>query len=444
MMKLRSKLRDNPLSPPQILAIGFFIIITLGTLFLKLPISRTMPLSWLDAFFTATSAVTVTGLIVVDTGTAFTTFGQTVLMILIQIGGLGFLTFAVMSILFLGKKIRLKERLLMQEALNQNSMGGIIRLIRTLFYFAITMELIATALLSIRWIPEFGVWRGLFISLFHAISSFNNAGFSLFTDSLSQYVADPLINIVITLLFVSGGIGFTVIFELMHKRKWRTWTLHTKIMLIGTFLINIFAVLSFFILEMHNPNTIGSMPLDDQLWGSFFQGLTPRTAGFNSLDYSQMNPSTLMLTIFLMFIGGGSASTASGIKVTTLIIIILAVVAYLRGNSQVFAFRQRIDTEVVIRSLSIIVISFFIVFIAIFILAVTEDLPMMSVVFEAFSAFGTVGLSTGITDQLSVIGKPVIMLLMFVGRVGPLTIAFSLARSKTPRISYPKGEIFTG
>ena len=363
MMKLRSKLRDNPLSPPQILAIGFFIIITLGTLFLKLPISRSMPLSWLDAFFTATSAVTVTGLIVVDTGTAFTTFGQTVLMILIQIGGLGFLTFAVMSILFLGKKIRLKENLLMQEALNQNSMGGI---------------------------------------------------------------------------------GFTVIFELMHKRKWRTWTLHTKIMLIGTFLINVFAVLSFFILEMHNPNTIGSMPLDDQLWGSFFQGLTPRTAGFNSLDYSQMNPSTLMLTIFLMFIGGGSASTASGIKVTTLIIIILAVVAYLRGNSQVFAFRQRIDTEVVIRSLSIIVISFFIVFIAIFILAVTEDLPMMSIVFEAFSAFGTVGLSTGITDQLSVIGKPVIMLLMFVGRVGPLTIAFSLARSKTPRISYPKGEIFTG
>ncbi|MGM0524308.1 MAG: TrkH family potassium uptake protein, partial [Bacillota bacterium] len=378
-MNLRLKLRDNPLSPPQILAIGFIIIITLGTLFLKLPVSRTMPLSWLDAFFTATSAVTVTGLIVVDTGTAFTTFGQTVLMILIQIGGLGFLTFAVMSILFLGKKIRLKERLLMQEALNQNSMGGIIRLIRTLFYFAVTMELIATALLSIRWIPEFGVGRGLFVSLFHAISSFNNAGFSLFSDSLSQYVADPLINIVITLLFVSGGIGFTVIYELMHKRKWRTWTLHTKVMLIGTFLINVFAVLSFFILEMNNPNTIGSMPLDDQLWGSFFQGLTPRTAGFNSLDYGQMNQSTLMLTIFLMFIGAGSASTASGIKVTTLIIIILAVIAYLRGHSQVFAFRQRIDTEVVIRSLSIIVISFFIVFMAIFVLAVTEDLPMMSV-----------------------------------------------------------------
>ncbi len=208
-MNLRLKLRDNPLSPPQILAMGFFVIITLGTLFLKLPISRTMPLSWLDAFFTATSAVTVTGLIVVDTGTAFTTFGQTVLMILIQIGGLGFLTFAVMSILFLGKKIRLKERLLMQEALNQNSMGGIIRLIRTLFYFAVTMELIATALLSIRWIPEFGVGRGIFISLFHAISSFNNAGFSLFSDSLSHYVADPLINIVIT--FYSSQVGLVLL-----------------------------------------------------------------------------------------------------------------------------------------------------------------------------------------------------------------------------------------
>lgn len=444
MMNLRLKLKDNPLSPPQILAVGFFVIITLGAILLKLPISRTIPLSWLDAFFTATSAVTVTGLIVVDTGTAFTTFGQTILMVLIQVGGLGFLTFAVMSILFLGKKIRLKERLLMQEALNQNSMGGIIRLIRTLFYFALTMELLATALLSIRWIPEFGMAKGIFVSLFHAISSFNNAGFSLFSDSLSQYVADPLINIVLTLLFVSGGIGFTVIFELMHKRKWRTWTLHTKIMLIGTFAINVFAVLSFFILEVNNPNTIGNLSFDGQFWGSYFQGLTPRTAGFNSLDYAQMNDSTLMLTIALMFIGGGSASTASGIKVTTIIIILLAVVAYLRGRNEVFAFRQRIDTQVIIRSLSIIVISFFIVFIAIFLLAVSEDLPMMSIVFEAFSAFGTVGLSVGITDQLSFIGKPVIMLLMFIGRVGPLTIAFSLARSTTPRISYPKGEIFTG
>lgn len=443
-MNLRLKLRDKPLSPPQILAFGFITIITLGTVLLMLPISRTVPLSWLDAFFTATSAVTVTGLIVVDTGTAFTTFGQTILMILIQIGGLGFLTFAVMSILFLGKKIRLKERILMQEALNQNSMGGIVRLIRSLFYFAISMELIATALLSIRWIPEYGISKGLFISLFHAVSSFNNAGFSLFNDSLSQYVADPLINIVITLLFVSGGIGFTVIYELIRKRRWRTWTLHTKIMLIGTFLINIFAILSFFILEMNNPHTIGAMPLNEQLWGSFFQGLTPRTAGFNSLDYGDMNNSTLMLTIFLMFIGAGSASTASGIKVTTLIIIILAVFAYLRGRNQVFAFRQRIETEVVIRSLSIIVISFFIVFIAIFMLSVTEDLPMMAVVFEAFSAFGTVGLSIGITDQLSSIGKPIIMFLMFIGRVGPLTIAFSLARSKPPHISYPKGEIFTG
>lgn len=443
-MNLRSKLRDKPLSPPQILAFGFITIITLGAVLLMLPISRTVPLSWLDAFFTATSAITVTGLIVVDTGTAFTTFGQTILMILIQIGGLGFLTFAVMSILFLGKKIRLKERILMQEALNQNSMGGIVRLIRSLFYFAISMELIATALLSIRWIPEYGISKGLFISLFHAVSSFNNAGFSLFNDSLSQYVADPLINIVITLLFVSGGIGFTVIYELIRKRRWRTWTLHTKIMLIGTFLINIFAILSFFILEMNNPHTIGAMPLNEQLWGSFFQGLTPRTAGFNSLDYGDMNNSTLMLTIFLMFIGAGSASTASGIKVTTLIIIILAVFAYLRGRNQVFAFRQRIETEVVIRSLSIIVISFFIVFIAIFMLSVTEDLPMMAVVFEAFSAFGTVGLSVGITDQLSSIGKPIIMFLMFIGRVGPLTIAFSLARSKPPHISYPKGEIFTG
>ncbi|PXW93208.1 trk system potassium uptake protein TrkH [Streptohalobacillus salinus] len=443
-MNLLLKLKDNPLTPPQILAAGFFAIISLGTILLKLPISTNAPLSWLDAAFTATSAVTVTGLIVVDTGTAFTLFGQTVLMILIQIGGLGFLTFAVMSIIFLGKKIRLKNRLLMQEALNQNTMGGIVRLIRVLFYFAISMELIAALILSFRWVPEYGLGFGLFTSLFHAVSAFNNAGFSLWADSLSQYIGDPIVNIVITLLFVSGGIGFTVIYELMARKKFRALTLHTKVMLVGTLIINVVAVVLFFILEVNNPNTLGNLSIGEQLWGSYFQGLTPRTAGFNSLDYSQMNDGTLLFTILLMFIGAGSASTASGIKVTTFIIIVLAVTAYLRGHSEVFAFRSRIETDVILRSLSIIVVGLFFVFFSIFLLTITEDLPTLQVVFEGFSAFGTVGLSTGITDQLSSLGRPIIMLLMFIGRVGPLTIAFSIARKTPPRISYPKGEIFTG
>ncbi|MBM7540280.1 TrkH family potassium uptake protein [Amphibacillus cookii] len=443
-MNFLIKLRERELSPPQILAIGFFIIISIGTILLKLPWSTIEPISWLDAAFTATSAVTVTGLIVVDTGTAFTLFGQIILIFLIQLGGLGLMTFAVMSVLLLGKKIGLKERLLIQESLNQNSMGGVVRLIRTLFFFAIILELIATFLLALRWVPEYGLGYGLFTSLFHAVSSFNNAGFSLWSDSLSGYVGDPIVNIVITGLFITGGLGFTVIFELMRRKKFRRYSLHTKVMVVGTLMVNIVAMLLFFLLEYQNPATLGHLSFGEQLWGSFFQAVTPRTAGFNSLDYSAMNEGSLLLTVLLMFIGAGSASTGSGVKLTTFIIIIFAVFSYLRGRNEVHLFRCRIPLDIVHRSLSIIIISLFFIFGAIFTLSITENLPTFAIVFEAFSAFGTVGLSVGITDQLSSIGKPIIMLLMFIGRVGPLTIAFALARSSKPRISYPKGEIFTG
>lgn len=444
MIKMWIKLKTHLFSPPQILAMSFFVIISLGTLLLKLPISQVTPVTWSDAAFTATSAVTVTGLIVVDTGSVYTLFGQTIIMLLIQIGGLGFLTFAVMSVLLIGKKIRLKERLLIQEALNQNSMGGIVRLIKFLFFFAISVELAATLILAIKWVPEYGLGFGLFTSLFHSISAFNNAGFSLWSDNLSHYIGDPVVNIVITFLFIAGGLGFTVIYELIQRKKFRQLSLHAKIMITGTLALNIFAILSFFVLEVSNPNSLGQLPLGEQLWGSFFQGLTPRTAGFNTLDYSEMNPSTILLTIFLMFIGAGSASTASGIKVTTFIIIFLAVLAYLKGQSEVLVFHYRISNAIIIRSLSIIVISLFFIFVSIFALTVSESLPTMAIVFEAFSAYGTVGLSLGITDQITSIGRVIIMLLMFIGRVGPLTIAFSIARSTPPRISYPNGDIFTG
>ncbi|WP_245719442.1 TrkH family potassium uptake protein [Pelagirhabdus alkalitolerans] len=437
-------MKKHELSPPQVLAAGFFVIILIGTLLLKLPISTTEYLSWLDALFTATSAVTVTGLVVVDTGGAFTHFGQIILMVLIQIGGLGLMTFAVMSILLLGKRIGLKERLLIQESLNQNSMGGVVRLIKALFFFAVGTELIATVILSFKWVPEYGFAQGVFNSLFHAISAFNNAGFSLWSDSLSGYATSPVVNLTITFLFITGGIGFTVLYELFERKSFRHYALHTKVMLVGTFFINVIAIFSFFLLEFQNPETLGALSSGDQFWTSYFQAITPRTAGFNTLDYSTMNESTLLFTVFLMFIGAGSASTGSGIKVTTFVIILAAVYAYLRGRNEVRMFKRRVPLEIVHRSLSIIIMSLFFVFFSIFILSLTENLPIIALIFESFSAFGTVGLSVGITDQLSTIGKLVIMVLMFIGRVGPLTIAFALAKTSAPKISYPKGRIFTG
>jgi trk system potassium uptake protein TrkH len=432
------------MSPPQILALSFLIAIILGTLLLMLPISTNEPISWLNALFTATSATTVTGLVVVDTGTAFTVFGQIIIMILIQIGGLGLMTFAVLIVVVLGKKIGLKERMLVQEALNQTSIGGVIRLVKILFIFAFLMELIAIFLLSLRWVPEYGWGYGIYTSIFHAISAFNNAGFSLWPDSLMGYVGDPAVNILITLLFITGGIGFTVLSDLWHTKEFHHLSLHSKLMLVGTLVINIVAMLLIFALEYTNPATLGSLSFVGKIWASYFQAVTPRTAGFNSLDIGSMTTGSIVFMLLLMFIGAGSASTGSGIKVTTFIVIVMAVWTFLKGRSETVVFERTIKNQMIIRSLAIVIISLFVIFLTIFALSITENAPFLMIVFETFSAFGTVGLSMGLTGDLSPIGKEIIIVLMFIGRIGPLTLAFSLARAQKSNVRYPDGEVFTG
>lgn len=432
------------LTPPQILFFGFCIVILLGAFLLTLPIATVKPISIIDAFFTAVSATTVTGLAVVDTGTTFTIFGQIVIMLMIQIGGLGFLTLAVMVILLLGKKIGLRERLWVQEAFNLTNIGGIVRLIKVMFIFSMTFELTATCLLSFRWIPEYGFIKGVYISLFHAISAFNNAGFSLFPNSLINYVNDPLINITITSLFIIGGLGFTVIFDIWNKRRYKLLSIHSKLMILGTIITNGVAILLIFLMEFGNPQTIGPMSLLDKFWASYFQAVTPRTAGFNSLDIANMHESSLSLMMLLMFIGAGSASTGSGIKLTTMIIILISVLHFLKGNKEPVIYRRTIKHDVVIKALSISFISLCFVFITIFLLTMTEKAPFIDIVFETFSAFGTVGLSMGLTPDLTFLGKVILSILMFIGRVGSLTIVFIfMKRTKSP-IRYPEGEVFVG
>ncbi|SES11409.1 TrkH family potassium uptake protein [Salipaludibacillus aurantiacus] len=442
MKHLRTRI--SQLSPPQFLATGFLSAIIIGTILLLMPFSTEKPISFIDALFTATSATTVTGLVVLDTGSDFTIFGQTVIMILIKIGGLGLMTFAILIVLALGKKIGLKERLLVQESFNQPTLGGMVRLVKMLLIFAFASELLATLFLALRWVPEYGWGFGLFTSLFHAISAFNNAGFSLWSDSLSAYVGDPSVNLIITFLFITGGIGFTVVYDLIKTKKFNHLSLHSKLMIIGTFAVNVIAMFIIFVLEYANPATIGQLLWYEKIWASYFQAVTPRTAGFNTIDIGSMEPSTITFILILMFIGAGSASTGSGIKLTTFLVIVLAVVTYLKGRKESVAFERTIPDHTVMRALSIVVISLMAVTFSIFILSVTENAPYLLIVFEAFSAFGTVGLSMGLTDELSPLGKQVIIVLMVIGRIGPVTLAFALSKTEPSKIRYPKGDVFTG
>ncbi|SDJ79658.1 TrkH family potassium uptake protein [Sediminibacillus albus] len=432
------------LSPPRFLLVIFVIFILLGTILLKLPFATAGQISILDSLFTAASAMTVTGLIVVDTGSAFTIFGQLVILMLIQIGGLGIMTIAVLIFLMAGRKIGFKERLIVTQALNQTSVGGVVALVKKLFLFSIILESIAFLLLSFRWIPEMGMKEGLYASLFHAVSAFNNAGFSIWANSLSGYVTDPIVNIVISFLFIVGGLGFTVIFDLWKKKDIKQLSLHTKLMVVGTFFINILSLFVIFVLEYDNPGSLGGFTVFEKLQASYFQAVTPRTAGFNTIDIGSLNESTLFFILLLMFIGAGSASTGGGIKLTTFLALIFAVFAFLKQKEEVIIYRRAIMYSTIVRSLAIAIIGLFFVIIGIFILNITEDAPFIMVVFETVSAFGTVGLSMGLTGELTAVGKIVIILIMLIGKVGPLTLAFSFANPVKANIRYPKEDLLTG
>lgn len=433
------------LNPFQLLVLVFLFFITLGTILLKIPLATTNSISWIDALFTATSAITVTGLVVVDTGTTFTTFGQYIVLILIQVGGLGIMSFAVLIFMMLGKKIGFKERLIVQNALNQTSLGGVIKLVKNIFIYSFTIEIIAMLILAIKWVPEFGWGKGMYYSFFHSISAFNNAGFSIWSDSLIGYVGDPLVNLVITFLFIVGGIGFTVLSDIWYKRSFKKFSLHSKLMIVGTFIINLVAMIIIFTLEYSNPNTLGTLStLGDKLWGSYFQAVTPRTAGFNTLDIGSLHEATIVFMLLLMFVGAGSASTGGGIKLTTFLVIVLSVLTFLRQKNQITIGNRAIKDKVIIRSLAISAISILLIFVSVFILNITESEPFIKIIFEVISAFGTVGLSMGITADLSYIGKLIIVFIMLLGKLGPLTFAFSLAKPKQEKIRYPSEDILTG
>jgi trk system potassium uptake protein len=422
------------INPPQTMALGFLCLIIIGTLLLMLPLATKdrHHLSFIDALFEATSAVCVTGLVVVDTGTTFTIFGQTVLILLIQIGGLGFMTFGILIALFLGKNIGLHGRLMIQESLNQLTLEGMVRLVKFVVGFTFLVEGIGAVILTIRWVTDFGFPKAMYYGIFHSISAFNNAGFDLMGrfNSITGYVGDFTIIMTLSSLLIIGGIGYTVVLDIWKKKSLKKLSLQTKLVLWITLVLNVLGTILIFVLEYNNPGTLGGLSFKDKVLGAYFHGVVPRTAGFNSLSMPDLTLSSQFVTMMLMFIGGGSGGTAGGIKVTTFGIIILAVWSVIRGRDEVNIMEKRIPKDLIFRAFSITIYSTGIVLFFLFILTITEDAPFNVLLFEVISAFGTVGMSLGLTPELSTIGKVLIAIMMFIGRVGPLTLAFALAKGK--------------
>ncbi len=439
------------LFPAQGVVFGFAGLIIIGTILLMLPISVRpgKSITLVDALFTATSASCVTGLVVVDTHDHWSVFGQLIILSLIQIGGLGMLTMATWISIIIGRKVTYKERLLMQESLNQSDVEGIIRLTKNVILVTFAVELIGALLLSIRFIPQFGLIKGLYMGIFHAVSAFCNAGFDLMGNfnSIIAYVSDPLVSFTIAGLFIIGGLGFTVWRDMNHSRNFHKLTLHSKIAIIITIVLLIAGALLFLILESHNSDTLGDLSWGDKILASFFQSATCRTAGYNTIFISGLTEESKLVSIILMFIGASPGSTGGGIKTVTFGVIIFTLVSILKGKENTEILKRTVPHRIVRKSLAIIFFSLSFVLVVALIMAIYEDIPLLNISFEVVSAFGTVGLSTGITPYLSGFSKLLIVLTMFLGRVGPLTLTYALARRLDRRkqnYSYPEGKIMVG
>lgn len=445
-----NNLRFLKLAPPQILVLGFAGVILAGTLLLMLPVSAGSghPLSFMDALFTATSAACVTGLAVVDTGTHLSGFGQAVVLVLIQIGGLGFMTMATLFALVFRRRISLRDRLILQEAMNQSSMEGIVRLIRKVLLYSLVIEAAGVVLLSARWAFDMPLGRAIYYGVFHAVSMFNNAGFDLFgghDHSLISYVGDPVINLTVLLLIISGGIGFIVISDLAEYRRTRRLSLHSKVVLSMTAGLIVTGMAVIFIFEFTNARTLGPLNLDSKLWASLFQSAAPRTAGANTVDITGLRQATQFFLVILMFIGASPGSTGGGIKTTTFTLMVGSVISMLRGREDIVLFRYRLAQERVFKALTITLLALLLIVTVSMMLSTTEQQPYLIILFETTSAFANVGLSLGLTPELTQAGKVLICLTMFAGRLGLLTLAYALGpKQGKPLYKYPEGKMIIG
>ncbi len=448
-------LMQRAIRPERVLAAGFLALILLGAALLSLPMATVsgQSIGLERGLFTATSAVCVTGLVVVDTGTTFSLFGQLVLLLLIQMGGLGFMVFATMAMVVLGRRITLRDRMMIRESMNTSTLAGLVKLPGWLGLMALAIELAGAALLCTRLVPLLGWGKGVYFSVWHAVSAFCNAGFDLFGhfSSLTAFQRDPVVLLTVGALIILGGLGFSVMAEVINGHfRWRTFSLHAKLVLLVSAGLLALGTVFYALVEWRNPGTLGSVEgVGYKVLNAFFQSVTMRTAGFNSVDLARLTEASKLFSVFLMFIGASSASTGGGVKTTTVAVLGLVVWSVIRGDEEVTVLGKRLPTGLVRRALAITLISLFIMLTGAVALTLLEQdtRPMIDLLFESASAMATVGVSSAGTPGLSVLSKVILIPMMYFGRVGPLTMALALANKQGTRknhVRYPEESITIG
>jgi len=439
-MKIRIKIRtffSRHFSPARIFVLSFAGVILIGGILLWFPFSATKgPLRFVDALFTSTSAVCVTGLVVVDTGKDLSTLGQVITLLLIQIGGLGIITFSTVFFVLMGRGISFKGREIVQTTFLHTPTRNFFVILKSVLWFTFIAEALGTLFLFIRFSLELPFGAAFYRALYHAVSAFNNAGFSLFSDSLIRYQGDVIINLIVMGLIVHGGIGFVVQYEILSRLRGlqKKLSVHTKIVVITTIILILSGTILFYVFERNH--ILKDVPILNRILASFFQSVTPRTAGFNTVDIGALTNTTVLLMLVLMFIGASPGSTGGGVKTTSAALLVMLMWNRLKGSLDLNIFNRTIPREIVSRSISIIFVSAFSIAIitSILLIAGGNLSPLESrhffveYLFDTVSAFGTVGLSMGVTPKLNDLQKCALILMMFVGRVGPLTLAFSLSR----------------
>ncbi|MDO5015210.1 MAG: TrkH family potassium uptake protein [Clostridia bacterium] len=430
-----------------IFSLGYFSIITLGAILLMLPIStRGANLNLLEAYFTATSATCVTGLVIFDTYSKFTFFGQLIILILIQIGGLGFMTLLTALPLITGKRVKIRDRLYIQDSLSLFHTGGSVRILKRTIAITAFFEFTGSIILMTRFIPKFGVKNGIWMGIFHSISAFCNAGFDIMGrvtpfSSVTYFQNDIVVYTVLMTLIFCGGLGFIVWNEIIDKKNnFKKYTLHTRVMLVVSFALIFISAIVYFICDYNK--SLKELPLIHKIGASFFQVITPRTAGFNLVPISEMSSASKFMTAFLMFVGAGTGSTGGGVKVTVFSIMVFSMISYFKRSQDVNIFDRRIEDKVIRKVFSSATIYLTLAVVGSFLIAAIEEIGVFDIVFEVFSALGTVGLTTGITAQLNSISKIILIILMFCGRVGSLTVFMTfILKDKKALLRYPTGKI---
>lgn len=444
--------RRSGFSALPAIAMGFLGLILLGSLLLTLPVASAtgVRIPWFDTLFTSTSAVCVTGLVVRDTGTEYSTFGHVVLLLLIQMGGLGFMTFATLVFRLMGHSLSMRERMIMGESLSEDDMSDVVGMVHWVVRSAFTVELAGAALFSIRLIPMYGPAKGAFFALFHSVSAFCNAGFDLFGGgrSLTGFTGDILINLTAVTLVVIGGLGFGVLRDLLSRRGFRRLRLHTKLVLVTYGALLLGGMLTVLALEWSNPATLGPLCFKDKLLASLFQSMTLRTAGFNTIDQAGLRDCTKLIGGALMLVGAAPASTGGGIKVTTLAILFLTVRMVSHGQSELTVFERRIDRGLIQRTVAITCIAVAVAFVDVCALSIMQpEAAFLDLYYECVSAVGTVGISAIGSANLRPLARVLIMITMYIGRIGPLTMALLFLRRQNHSrelVRYPEDRVMIG